>query len=251
MTWSCPGCWPSGAWTGRRSPRPPPPGLPATAPVAVTLANRVVACSAAARAAGVRRGLRRRESQARCPQSARRHRRPGSRRPVLRAGDGRGGRPGAARRGAAARAAGAVGARGGPLLRVGIRCRRAAGRRGVGGRRWNARPASPTSCPPPCSPHAPGASSSPAGTPRFWRTCRSGELATEPSLSGEGRADLADLLWRLGIRTIGQFAALSRTDVASRFGADAVVAHRFARGEPERGPSGREPRAGTRRRDAV
>src|SRR5690349_22811989 len=43
-------------------------GLPPTEPVAVTLANRVVACSAAARAAGVRRGLRRREAQARCPQ---------------------------------------------------------------------------------------------------------------------------------------------------------------------------------------
>src|ERR1700726_3608601 len=42
-------------------------GLPATAPVAVTLANRVVACSAAARAAGGRRGLGRPESQARCP----------------------------------------------------------------------------------------------------------------------------------------------------------------------------------------
>src|SRR5690349_23080726 len=42
-------------------------GLPPTVPVAVTLANRVVACSAAARSAGVRRGLRRRESQARCP----------------------------------------------------------------------------------------------------------------------------------------------------------------------------------------
>src|SRR5690606_9404167 len=42
-------------------------GLPAAAPVAVTLANRVVACSAAARMAGVRRGLRRREAQARCP----------------------------------------------------------------------------------------------------------------------------------------------------------------------------------------
>ena len=41
--------------------------LPATAPVAVTLANRVIACSATARAAGVRRGLRRREAQARCP----------------------------------------------------------------------------------------------------------------------------------------------------------------------------------------
>jgi protein ImuB len=45
----------------------------------------------------------------------------------------------------------------------------------------------------------------------------------------------------MGIRTIGQFAALSATDVASRFGADAVAAHRFARGEPERPPSGREP----------
>jgi protein ImuB len=45
----------------------------------------------------------------------------------------------------------------------------------------------------------------------------------------------------MGIRTIGQFAALARSDVASRFGTDAVVAHRFARGEPARGPSGREP----------
>src|ERR1700757_4980781 len=43
-------------------------GLPPTAPVAVTLANRVIACSAAARALGVRRGLRRREAQARRPQ---------------------------------------------------------------------------------------------------------------------------------------------------------------------------------------
>src|SRR5689334_5664774 len=43
-------------------------GLHATAPIAVTLANRVIACSSAARAAGVRRGLRRREAAARCPQ---------------------------------------------------------------------------------------------------------------------------------------------------------------------------------------
>src|SRR3954464_14061862 len=42
--------------------------LPPTTPVAVTLANRVIACSASARAAGVRRGLRPRESQARCPE---------------------------------------------------------------------------------------------------------------------------------------------------------------------------------------
>src|SRR5215217_4146680 len=43
-------------------------GFGADVPVAVLHANRVVACSAAARAEGVRRGLRRREAQARCPE---------------------------------------------------------------------------------------------------------------------------------------------------------------------------------------
>ena len=80
----------------------------------------------------------------------------------------------------------------------------------------------------------------PGDDARFLSVLSIRQLATEPSLSGPGRDELADLLWRMGIRTIGQFAALSRTDVASRFGADAVAAHRFARGEPERGPSGRE-----------
>jgi protein ImuB len=40
--------------------------LPPTEPVAVTLGNRVVACSATARSEGVRRGLRKREAQGRC-----------------------------------------------------------------------------------------------------------------------------------------------------------------------------------------
>src|SRR6266536_3839192 len=39
-------------------------------PVAVLIANRVVACSHEARTSGVRRGLRRREAQARCPELA-------------------------------------------------------------------------------------------------------------------------------------------------------------------------------------
>src|SRR3954468_3566833 len=43
-------------------------GFSADEPVAVVHANRVVACSAAARAEGVRRGLRRREAQGRCPE---------------------------------------------------------------------------------------------------------------------------------------------------------------------------------------
>src|SRR5436305_7134888 len=42
-------------------------GFTAGEPVAVVHANRVMACSAAARAEGVRRGLRRREAQGRCP----------------------------------------------------------------------------------------------------------------------------------------------------------------------------------------
>ncbi|MBL7659904.1 DNA polymerase Y family protein, partial [Escherichia coli] len=63
----------------------------------------------------------------------------------------------------------------------------------------------------------------PGGDARFLSLLSIRQLATEPSLSGPGRDDLTDLLWRMGIRTIGQFAALSRTDVASRFGADAVA----------------------------
>ncbi len=215
-------------------------GLPSTAPIAVTLANRVIACSAAARAAGVRRGLRRRESQARCPQLH-----------VVTADPGRDARffetvtaavddlvpraevlrpgllvlpvRGAARyfgseAAAAERLVDAVSA-------VGAECQA-----GIADQLPTAVFAARA-----------GRIVDPGHDAEFLATQSIRELATEPSLSGEGRADLADLLWRLGIRTVGQFASLSRTDVASRFGADAVTAHRFARGEPERGPSGREP----------
>jgi len=41
------------------------------------------------------------------------------------------------------------------------------------------------------------------------------------------------------LSTIGAFAALTPADVASRFGADAVLAHRSARGLPERPPAAR------------
>ncbi|MDQ6838191.1 MAG: DNA polymerase Y family protein, partial [Actinomycetota bacterium] len=43
-------------------------GVTATVPAAVVVANRVVAVSPAARAAGVVAGLRRREAQGRCPE---------------------------------------------------------------------------------------------------------------------------------------------------------------------------------------
>lgn len=57
------------------------------------------------------------------------------------------------------------------------------------------------------------------------------------------RPELADLLPRLGIRTLGAFAALPARDVAGRFGADEMRAHRLARGLDPRPPAPRPPRA--------
>jgi protein ImuB len=48
------------------------------------------------------------------------------------------------------------------------------------------------------------------------------------------RPDLADLLRRLGIWTLGEFATLPPGDVAGRFGADGARAHRLALGEEPR-----------------
>ncbi|MFC5749929.1 DNA polymerase Y family protein [Actinomadura rugatobispora] len=58
-------------------------------------------------------------------------------------------------------------------------------------------------------------------------------LAPYP-LSVLGRPELADLLNRLGVRTLGDFAALPSGHVAGRFGADGALAHRLARGEEPR-----------------
>jgi len=58
---------------------------------------------------------------------------------------------------------------------------------------------------------------------------------------GADRGELVDLLRRLGLRTLGAFAEVPARDVASRFGADAVLAHRLARGLEERPPAPRRP----------
>ena len=55
------------------------------------------------------------------------------------------------------------------------------------------------------------------------------------------RPDLADLLRRLGVRTLGDFAALPAGDVLARFGFDAAYAHRLAAGEDERPLAVRRP----------
>ncbi|EOD57158.1 DNA polymerase, partial [Amycolatopsis vancoresmycina DSM 44592] len=59
---------------------------------------------------------------------------------------------------------------------------------------------------------------------------------TELNQPSDDRGELVDLLKRLGLRTLGAFAALAERDIAGRFPKDAVVAHRLARGLSERPP---------------
>ncbi|HTY31728.1 DNA polymerase Y family protein [Mycobacterium sp.] len=215
-------------------------GLPATAPIAITLANRVIACSSAARAVGVRRGLRRREAAARCPQlhvaTADTDRDARFFEGVIAAVDDLVPRAEVLRPGllvlpvrGAARYFGSEEQAAERLIDA-VAAAGAESQVGVADQLSTAVFAARA-----------GRIVQPGGDARFLSALSIRQLATEPSLSGPGREELTDLLWRMGIRTIGQFAALSRTDVASRFGADGVAAHRFARGEPERAPSGREP----------
>ena len=214
-------------------------GLAATDPVAVTLANRVIACSAAARAVGVRRGLRRREAQSRCPQLH-----------VVTADPARD-----ARHFEAVTAAVDEVVPRAEVLRPGLLVLSVRGASRYFGseqeaaeRLVDAVAAAGAECQTGIADQLStavfaaraGRIVEPGGDAAFLSGLSIRQLATEPSLSGAGREDLADLLWRMGIRTIGQFAELSRTDVASRFGADALLAHRFACGEPDRGPSGRD-----------
>ena len=55
------------------------------------------------------------------------------------------------------------------------------------------------------------------------------------------RPELDGILDRLGIRTLGRFAALPVADVANRFGPLGVQAHRLARGLDPRPPASRQP----------
>ncbi len=213
-------------------------GVPRDRPAAVVAANRVLACSALARAQGVRRGLRRREAQARCPELA-----------VLAADPERDARmfervalaveevasgvevvrPGliallaqgplqyyGGTRPTAVRLIDHVAARTGVECQIGIAdglfAATLAAHRGV--------------------------VVEPGRTTDFLAPLLVEELEREP---GVDRAELVGLLRRLGLRSLGAFAALPAADVASRFGSDAVLAHRLANGLDPRPPARRRP----------
>lgn len=214
--------------------------LPATRPVAVLSGNRVVACSAVARVEGVRRGLRRREAQARCPglflAQDDRDRDARLFEPVLSAVDATVPgvevlRPGLLVLGArgAARFFGSEEAAAERLVDA-VAALGAEAQIGIADELSTAVLAAKR-----------GALVPPGEGARFLAPLPISELAAEPSLAAPQRADLVDLLHRLGLRRVGDFAALSPVEVASRFGVDAVLAHRCARAVPERPPSARRP----------
>jgi protein ImuB len=207
-------------------------GVAASEPVAVVFANRVVACSAAARAEGVRRGLRRREAQSRCPGLVVLPHDP--------ARDARAFEPVVA---AVEELAPGV-----EVLRPGVCAVAARGpARYFGGDQAVATRlteqvtgATKVEC-------AVGIAD---GRFAAGLAARNGVIVPR----GESRAflapfpvgtldlpELTDLLRRLGLRTLGAFAELPARDVLARFGPDGARAHRLARGLDERPLAARTP----------
>ncbi|HEV7980231.1 DNA polymerase Y family protein [Amycolatopsis sp.] len=212
-------------------------GVPAHLPAAVFSANRVVACTAVARSAGVRRGMRRREAQAKCPELA-----------VFGEDDGRDARlfePVAAaveelivgvevvRPGVVAvPVSGASGYFGGEHRLVELLVDHVSSAAGVE-----------------CQVGVSDGLFAATLAARRSELVEKGEGAEflaplnigELNQPGSERGELVDLLHRLGLRTIGAFAELTERDVASRFSQDGVLAHRLAKGHSERPPLRRKP----------
>ena len=207
-------------------------GVPAHGAVAVLHAGRVLACSPAARAEGVRRGLRKREAQGRCPRltvvTHDAHRDARAFEPVLAAVEELAPgveviRPGAcavAARGPSRYFGGEEAAAERLVEQVALACgveAQAGAAEGVFAATLAARA---------------GRLIPPGETPRFLAAL---------DIDALGRPTLVDLLRRLGVHTLGAFAALPAGHVLTRFGFDAALAHRHAAGRDEQPLAVREP----------
>ncbi|GLY01865.1 DNA polymerase Y family protein [Actinoplanes sp. NBRC 101535] len=207
-------------------------GIPADAPVAVFAANRVVACSDAARREGVRRGLRRREAQGRCPRlivvehdpvrDARAFE------PVVAAVEEvvagveviRPGACAAAARGPARYFGGEEAAAERIVEQVAQACAVEA-QVGVADGVFAAGIA--------------------ARTGRVVAAGETPDFLHRVPLEALERPQLTDLLHRLGVKTLGEFAALPAGDVLNRFGFDGALSHRLASGADHRPLAVRRP----------
>ncbi|BBH66926.1 hypothetical protein ACTI_36110 [Actinoplanes sp. OR16] len=207
-------------------------GVPADAPVVVMAANRVLACSEGARREGIRRGIRRREAQSLCPRVIVVEHDPGrdarAFEPVVAAiEDVVAGieviRPGAC----------AVAARG-PARYFGGE--EAAAERIV--------EQVAQTCAVECQVGIADGVFAAGIAARTGIVVGAGDargfLSSVP-ISALEKPDLTDLLKRLGVETLGQFAALPASDVLTRFGFEGALAHRLASGSDHRPLAVRQP----------
>jgi protein ImuB len=234
-------------------------GAPPDSLTAVVHANRVVACSAAARAEGVRPGLRRREAQGRCPElellahdQARDAR---AFEPVLVAVERLTPwvevlRPGEC----AFPARGAARYHGGePALAVTVTAAVHAALEGLGQRRPE-RHRRPEGGGPDLDQRGLGRAQCRVGIAdgTFAAGLAARHQAIVPPDASRAflaplpvatldRPDLADLLIRLGLRTLGDLAVLPRADLAARFGPEGARASRLANGLDEHPRGARRP----------
>jgi len=207
-------------------------GVDAETPAAVVFANRVVACSAGARDEGVKRGLRRREAQGRCPELLILEQDPGrdarAFEPVVAAVESLTPRVEIVRPGLCALATR------GPS-------------RYFGGDHALARLMADTIAMVGRFPSQVGVADGLFAAELAARQSlvvparESAEFLAPFPIAALDRPELADLLQRLGIRTLGAFAALPAADVVARFGPDGATAHRLASGLDERSVMGRQP----------
>ncbi len=209
-------------------------GVDVHAPVAVVHANRVVACSPAARADGVRRGLRQREAQGRCPHIRVVTHDPGR--------DARAFEP--------LVAAVEASAPGVEILRPGLCAVAARGPARYFGGEIVAAERIVEHLAVTCEVEAQIGIADGIFAARL--AARTGQIvapgATRDFLAGHDiavleRPELADLLRRLGVRTLADFAALPIGDVLARFGFEAAHARRLAGGEDPRPVAARTPPA--------
>jgi protein ImuB len=204
-------------------------GVAPDVPAAVFHANRVVACSPAARTDGVRRGLRRRESQGRCPELVVLDHDPGrdarAFEPVVAALDElcprieilRPGRCAFASRGPA-RYFGGEEALAALIVEKVAATAVSTSRVGIADGPFAALLAARAT----------------TGSVRIVPVGESRAFVAPFPVTALERPELADLLQRLGLRRLGDLAALPPAQVLARFGPDGAIAHRLARGLDER-----------------
>jgi protein ImuB len=232
-------------------------GVPADMAAAVVFANRVVAASVAARAEGVRVGLRRREAQSRCPGLVVIERDPGQEarafEPVVTALEAFGpkvevSQPGICAiptRGPARYFGGEetlvdrIGAAVSDAI-AGLLTRSAATPADGAGPYWgvgiaDGRFAATLAA-------SLGVIVAPAQSAAFLADFPVAALERPgPAREAGPTTQLTDLLVRLGIRTLSQLATLPVADVLARFGPEGALAQRLAQGLDERPLAGREP----------